>query len=295
MSAMAAGDGGPGGRPDLLVRKYSKAPADPRLAAWADRVIEILAADRARARHVFTADPETARRWKNALYDAAYKRWNRSHPDDQISLSANVIDPADGQCKARGAEQCTQNGCRPTPGRHGVHARVYAKTDGRAHQGAKDRESWDYDPLAPRPRRHRATTETAADPGPGAQVRRRPCRAGRPGQPVRCPPALTAGHARPGPGRAIPRRPASAGGHPGPAAPRAGIGRAAAAPPRSRPALRARAFPGPGRTARLPAESRPGTSLPSASDSAGTRHTTWQPRAQRRASPYPAHAGVASA
>ena len=167
MSAMAAGDGGPGGRPDLLVRKYSKAPADPRLAAWADRVIEILAADRARARHVFTADPETARRWKNALYDAAYKRWNRSHPDDQISLSANLIDPADGRCKARGAERCTQNGCRPTPGRHGAHARVYAKTDGRAHQGAKDRESWDYDPLAPRPSRHRATTETAADPGPG--------------------------------------------------------------------------------------------------------------------------------
>jgi len=166
VSAMAAGDGGPGGRPDLLVRKYSKAPADPRLAAWADRVIEILAADRARARHAFTADPETARRWKNALYDAAYKRWNRSHPDDQISLSANVIDPADGQCKARGAEQCTQNGCRPTPGRHGAHARVYAKTDGRAHQGAKDRESWDYDPLAPRPRRHRATS-AAADPSAG--------------------------------------------------------------------------------------------------------------------------------
>jgi hypothetical protein len=153
--------------PDWLARKYSKAPADPRLAAWADRVIEILAADRTRARHAFTADPQTARRWKNALYDAAYKRWNRSHPDDQISLSANLIDPADGRCKARGAERCTQNGCQPTPGRHGVHARVYAKTDGRAHQGAKDRESWDYDPLAPRPRRHRATAEAAADLGAG--------------------------------------------------------------------------------------------------------------------------------
>jgi hypothetical protein len=167
MSAMPAADGGPGRRPDWLVRKYSKAPADPKLAAWADRVIEILAADRTRARHAFTADPETARRWKNALYDAAYRRWNRSHPDDQISLSANLIDPADGQCKARGAERCTQNSCQPTPGHHGVHARVYAKIDGRTHQGAKDRETWDYDPLAPGPRQHRARAEAAAGPGAG--------------------------------------------------------------------------------------------------------------------------------
>jgi hypothetical protein len=282
MSATPAADGGPGGRPDWLARKYSKAPADPRLAAWADRVIEILAADRTRARAVFAADPDTARRWKNALYDAAYKRWNRSHPDDQISLSANVIDPADGRCKARGAERCTQNGCQPTPGHHGVHAPVHAKTDGRAHQGAKDRESWDYDPLAPRPRRHRPTT--AAGPGPG--------------QPFRCSVAVTAGQARPGPGHKARQRPAGAGRHLGPAAPHACLAAAAAAPAGPPPGLPATAGPGsartrPRRTAAPTAQ--PDTWRPCACARRGKTRTTGRPGAPRLASPARASGGALEA
>ena len=86
-------------------------------------------------------------------------------PEKPLSLSANVTDPKDGKCYARGQERCSQNGCQPTPGGYYIHARLYDKATGRAHQGAKPRESWDYDPLAPRPRRHRATAEPAADPG----------------------------------------------------------------------------------------------------------------------------------
>jgi hypothetical protein len=138
-------------RPDWLRQKHAQQPADPKLTAWADKVITILAADRTQPRGLFAADDDTARRWKNAMYEA-HKRWNRNHPDDQISLSCNVIDPRDGRCKARGTERCSQNGCPPTPGHYGIHARVYSKRDGRAHQGAKPREQWDYDPMTPRSR-----------------------------------------------------------------------------------------------------------------------------------------------
>ena len=87
-------------------------------------------------------------------------------PEKPLSLSANVTDPKDGKCYARGQERCSQNGCQPTPGGYYIHARLYDKAAGLAHQGTKDRESWDYDPLAPRPRRHRATS-AAADPSAG--------------------------------------------------------------------------------------------------------------------------------
>jgi hypothetical protein len=32
------------GQPDWLQRKYARQPTDPKLAAWADRAIEVLAA-----------------------------------------------------------------------------------------------------------------------------------------------------------------------------------------------------------------------------------------------------------
>jgi hypothetical protein len=158
------------GQPDWLQRKYARQPADPKVAEWADRTIAILAAQRV-PRHIGPyQDRERALVLKNALYDAAYKRWNRVHPDDQISLSANVTDPQDGKCYARGTCRCEQNQCRPSaPGRIDIHARVRSKTEGRAHQGAKPRDTWDYDPLAPRPRQHRASSEAepaAAGPDP---------------------------------------------------------------------------------------------------------------------------------
>lgn len=108
---------------------------------------------RPRPIHLNTTDPDRARKIKNALYDAA-KRWNPQHPGDQISLSANLIDPADGKCYARGACRCEQNECDPSPvGAHGIHARVWSKREGRIYQGSKPREKWDYDPMARRPRR----------------------------------------------------------------------------------------------------------------------------------------------
>jgi len=168
VSATPTAAGGPGGPPDWLARKYSRQPASPRLAAWADDALDQIYGIWHRP---LTIGPyrsaDAARAAKNALYDATYKRWNRAHPDEPLSLSANVTDPADGHCYARGQERCSQNGCRPTPGGYYIHARLYDKAAGRAHQGAKPREAWDYDPLAPQPRRHRATTETAADPGAG--------------------------------------------------------------------------------------------------------------------------------
>jgi hypothetical protein len=196
MSATPAAGGGLGGRPDWLARKYSRQPASPRLAAWADDALDQIYGIWHRP---VTIGPyrsaDAARAAKNALYDATYKRWNRAHPDEPLSLSANVTDPADGRCYARGQERCSQNGCRPTPGGYYIHARLYDKAAGRAHQGAKDRESWDYDPLAPRPRRHRATAEAAAAPDPAPVTRfgvRPPSRPGTPGQ---------AGDAQPGGGQ----------------------------------------------------------------------------------------------
>jgi hypothetical protein len=146
---MAAASGGP---PGWLARKYSRQPSRPGLADWADDALDQIYGIWHRP---VTIGPyrsaDAARTAKNALYDATYKRWNRDHPDEPLSLSANVTDPADGRCYARGQERCTQNGCQPTPGRYYIHARLYDKATGRAHQGAKPRESWDYDPLAPRP------------------------------------------------------------------------------------------------------------------------------------------------
>lgn len=90
---------------------------------------------------------------RHALYDATYKRWNRRNPGEQLSLSANVTNPDDGRCYARGTCRCEQNGCQLTPGPGWyIHARLYDKSQGRAHQGAKPREQWDYDPMNPRSR-----------------------------------------------------------------------------------------------------------------------------------------------
>jgi hypothetical protein len=171
----------PGRRqPDWLRAKYARQPVSPQLAAWADCTIEILAARRVPQHIGPYQDRGRALAAKNALYDAAYKRWNRTHPDDQISLSANVTDPNDGKCYARTVCRCEQNECKPSkPGVIAIHARVRSKAEGRAHQGAKPRDSWDYDPLKPRQRPHRASQTGAAqrpaavepDP-PAAPVRR---------------------------------------------------------------------------------------------------------------------------
>jgi hypothetical protein len=163
-----ARDGGrprrrPTGQP-WLDRKYSQQPADPRLAAWADAAVdELYGAWRALVIGPYPSE-DAAKRAKNAIYDAVYKRWNRDHPDELLSLSANVTDPADGRCYARGQCRCEQNGCRPTPGPSWyVHARLHDKKDGRAHQARKPRDTWDYDPLTKRPR-HRADAEAAPEP-----------------------------------------------------------------------------------------------------------------------------------
>jgi len=137
-----------------LDRKYSQAPADPRLAAWADAAVDQLYG----AWTMLSVGPydsqQKAQRAKNALYDAVYKRWNREHPGELLSLSANVTAPDDGKCYARGQCRCEQNECKPTPGPGWyIHARLYDKRDGRAHQASKPRDAWDYDPLAKRPRR----------------------------------------------------------------------------------------------------------------------------------------------
>jgi hypothetical protein len=167
-------------QPKWLRAKYARQPASPKLAAWADRTIELLAA-RPVPRHIGPyQDRGRALAAKNALYDAAYKRWNRTHPDDQISLSANVTDPNDGKCYAREVCRCEQNECTPSrPGVIAIHARVRSKAEGRAHQGAKPRDTWDYDPLKLRPRPHRASQTgtaqrpTAVEPDPpAARVRR---------------------------------------------------------------------------------------------------------------------------
>jgi hypothetical protein len=101
---MSTATGNPSGRPDRrsdwVRQKHSQQPADAKLAGWADRIVEILAAGR-RPRQILLKDgedPTRAQRWKNALYDAAYKQWNPRHPGEEISLSANVINPGDGRC-----------------------------------------------------------------------------------------------------------------------------------------------------------------------------------------------------
>ena len=59
------------GQPDWLQRKYARQPTDPKLAAWADRAIEVLAAQRV-PRHIGPfRDADRSRAAKNALYDAA--------------------------------------------------------------------------------------------------------------------------------------------------------------------------------------------------------------------------------
>jgi hypothetical protein len=153
------------GQPDWLQRKYGRPPANPKLAAWAGQALDQIYGVWDRPVPIGPYPSKDAA-WaaKNALYDATYKRWNRAHPDEPLSLSANVTDPADGKCYARGQERCTQNGCQPTPGGYYIHARLYDKKDGRAHQGAKPRDQWDYDPLAPRPRQHRASGDDTAEP-----------------------------------------------------------------------------------------------------------------------------------
>jgi hypothetical protein len=154
-----------------LDRKYSQQPADPRLTAWADAAVEKLYG----ARRMLASGPydsqQKAQRAKNALYDAVNKRWNREHPDMLLSLSANVTDPDDGKCYARSQCRCEQNECRPTPGPGWyVHARLYDKRDGRAHQARKPRDAWDYDPLARRPRRRgQQPPGTVAAPGQPGQ------------------------------------------------------------------------------------------------------------------------------
>jgi len=40
VSATPTAAGGPGGPPDWLARKYSRQPASPRLAAWADDALD---------------------------------------------------------------------------------------------------------------------------------------------------------------------------------------------------------------------------------------------------------------
>ena len=157
-----------------LDRKYSQQPADPRLTAWADAAVDQLYG----AWTMLSVGPydsqQKAQRAKNALYDAVYKRWNREHPGELLSLSANVTDPGDGKCYARGQCRCEQNGCRPTPGPGWyVHARLYDKRDGRAHQASKARDTWDYDPLAKRPRRRGQEQEPLAPAAAGSQAGRR--------------------------------------------------------------------------------------------------------------------------
>jgi hypothetical protein len=149
-----------------LDRKYNQLPADPRLTAWADAAVDQLYG----AWTMLPVGPydsqQKAQRAKNALYDAVYKRWNREHPGELLSLSANVTDPADGKCYARGQCRCEQNGCKPTPGPGWyVHARLYDKRDGRAHQASKARDTWDYDPLAKRPRRRGQQPDELATAG----------------------------------------------------------------------------------------------------------------------------------
>ena len=70
-----------GGRPDWLARKYSKQPASPRLAAWADTALDKIYGVWERAVTIGPYPSEAAARAaKNALYDATYKRWNRAYP-----------------------------------------------------------------------------------------------------------------------------------------------------------------------------------------------------------------------
>jgi hypothetical protein len=155
-----------------LDRKYSQQPADARLTAWADNAFGLIYGvwDTSLPIGPFRSQPAAARA-KNAIYDAVYKRWNREHPDEPLSLSANITDPEDGKCYARGQCRCEQNGCQPTPGPGWyIHARLYDKRDGRAHQASKARETWDYDPLARRPRRRgQQSPEPAAAPSQPGQ------------------------------------------------------------------------------------------------------------------------------
>jgi hypothetical protein len=138
-------------RPDWLKQKHSQRPANPKLAEWAAQMRDELDArfDTPVPIGPFRSE-QAARAAKNALYDAVEKRWNRAHPDDQLSLSANLTNPADGKCYARSTCRCEQNECTPTPGPgwH-IHARLRLKKDGRTHQGKKPRETWDYDPMVP--------------------------------------------------------------------------------------------------------------------------------------------------
>jgi len=143
----------PDRRPDWLRQKHAKQPANPRLAAWADDRLDDLYGIWDQMSIGPFRSQQAAQAAKNALYDATNNRWNRRNPDELLSLSANITDPGDGKCYARGVRRCEQNGCKPTPGPGWyIHARLYDKSEGRAHQGAKPRETWDYDPLIPRSR-----------------------------------------------------------------------------------------------------------------------------------------------
>jgi hypothetical protein len=172
------------GQPDWLRAKYARQPTNPKLAALADRIIEDLAAQRTPKRIGPCKDADQARAIKNALYDAAYKRWNRTHPGDQISLSANVTDPKDGKCYARGTCRCEQNECTPSPpGAIAIHARVRSKAEGRPPGRQAPRH------LGLRP------AGTEATPAPGqrrrdgrAPGRRRARPTSRPRPAVRCRP-----------------------------------------------------------------------------------------------------------
>ena len=81
MSATPAAGGGPGGPPDWLARKYSRQPASPRLAAWADDALDQIYGIWHRPLSIGPyRSADAAREAKNALYDATYKRWNRAYP-----------------------------------------------------------------------------------------------------------------------------------------------------------------------------------------------------------------------
>jgi len=159
----------PDRRPDWLERKHSKQPASPRLTDWADRTLGELYGIWDQAVPIGPYDSQqAAQAAKNALYAAVNKRWNRRNPDEELSLSANLTDPADGKCYARGKCRCEQNGCQPTPGPGWyIHARLYDKADGRAHQGRKPVETWDYPPPGGRRTRQRPTDPAPATAGPG--------------------------------------------------------------------------------------------------------------------------------
>jgi hypothetical protein len=196
MSTATENRGGPAPRRTWVQQKHAQHPADPKLAQWADRTLEILERERL-PRHILvpSGDPARAKQLKNALYQARNRHNRRLAEDQHISLSANLADPKDGKlgkCHARGVCRCDANGCEPTPGTLAVHARVWWKHEGRAHQGGKPVEQWDYHPgqrrqlpAEPEAAEHAfaSAARRPAEPDPGAATPghfQRPQRAPKP-------------------------------------------------------------------------------------------------------------------